>query len=253
MSRDSMDVIGVSRPACMAMTEPEPETSGRRGPSLRVLACTFDCYGTLIDWQKGIEESLGALLRNAGLGRSSPVFPVYDEAERALEGRYAPYRDILAAAAIQTSRRLGVPLPEGAAKGFAGSLPSWPAFPDTVDVLRELGRRGIRRFILSNVDRDLLLETVRRNSLEVDGVVTAEDVRSYKPAPAHWERFFDQTSLERSTVLHVAQSLFHDIAPASKLGLRTVWVNRYDLESPPAPRPTFTVRDLHGLLSLLGP
>ncbi len=218
----------------------------------RVRACTFDCYGTLVDWRSGIEESLGQRLRAAGMEGQRPVFPTYDTAERELEGNYAPYRDILAASALRTAQRLGVNLPAVAAREFAKSLPSWPVFPDTAEALRGLGRSGVGRYILSNVDRDLLSETIRRNSLEVDGVITAEDVRSYKPAPAHWNRFFRDTSLDVSAVLHVAQSLFHDIVPAEALGIRTVWINRYGLEAPPMPRPTYTLPDLRGLPSLLG-
>ncbi len=226
-----------------------PEDRSRRAVPVR--ACTFDCYGTLIDWQRGIEENLGNRLRAAGLKGSRRVFPVYDAAERELEGSYAPYRDILAASALRAADRLGAPLSDSAAREFATSLPSWPAFPDTAEVLRDLGRRGVRRYILSNVDRDLLSETIRRSSLEVDGVVTAEDVHSYKPAPAHWTRFFRDTSTSPTDVLHVAQSLFHDIVPADALGIRTVWVNRYGLRPPAALRATYTLPDLQGLPSLL--
>jgi FMN phosphatase YigB (HAD superfamily) len=120
-----------------------------------------------------------------------------------------------------------------------------------VEVLRELGRTGVRRIILSNIDRDLLEETIRRNHLEVDGFVTSEDVRSYKPSPSHWLEFFRRYPEDRRTTLHVAHSLVHDIVPAGKLGMRTVWVDRYGEPRPPSIRPTYTLRDLRGLLELV--
>lgn len=229
-----------------------------RGPSSdrqhdrSVQVCTFDCYGTLIDWRTGIDQTLGRTLRSQGYAGARSVFSVYDEAEREAEGRYAPYREVLTSAASRAARQLGVALTAASAMEFAESLPTWPPFPDTVGVLRELGRRGVSRFVLSNVDRDLLEETVRRNGLEIDGVVTADDVRSYKPAVGHWLRFFGDHPVDRDAVLHVAQSLFHDIVPAERLGLRTVWVNRYQEVRPASVRPTYTTRDLRGLLELIG-
>lgn len=216
-----------------------------------VAACTFDCYGTLIDWRTGIEQTLGWALRSRGYTGTSRIFPVYDESERVEEAGYAPYREVLAFSAMRTAERLGVKLPALEAEKFAESLPRWPAFPDTVEVLHELGQRRVGRFILSNVDRGLLQGTIRRNHLEVDGFVTAEDVRSYKPAPSHWLTFLRDHPIDRANVLHVAQSLFHDIVPAQRLGLRTVWVNRYDDPQPPDIRPTYTIRNLRELLGLI--
>jgi len=217
-----------------------------------VAVCTFDCYGTLIDWRAGIEECLGRALRLQGYAGTQPVFPVYEESEKTAEHRYAPYRQVLTSAAVDAAAKLGVNLSAAAAREFADSLPTWTAFPDTAEALRELGRRGVQRYILSNVDRDLLQETIRRNHLEVDGVVTAEDVRSYKPALAHWLRFFEDHPVDRAEIVHVAQSLFHDIVPASRLGLRTVWVNRYGGPLPTDVRPTYVTRDLHELLTVIG-
>jgi 2-haloalkanoic acid dehalogenase type II len=204
----------------------------------------------LIDWRAGIEATLGRLLREQGYTGRRPLFPVYLQAERVEEEGYARYRDVLASTAIRVAETAGVPLSASRAREFADSLPSWPAFADTAPVLRELGRRGIGRFILSNVDRDLLRETIRRNALEVDGFVTAEDVRSYKPAPAHWVRFFRDHVVDRTCHLHVAQSVSADIVPATELGLRTAWINRYDEVPRSSDRPTYTFSDLRGLLSI---
>jgi 2-haloacid dehalogenase len=232
----------------MAASGPrEPEgRSGDKAPR----ACTFDCYGTLIDWRTGIEQNLRRILRPRGLHGAQSLYLAYLGAERAVEKRYVPYRDVLSEAAVRAARTLGVALPAAQAREFADSLPRWPAFPDTVEVLGLLRQRGIGRFILSNVDRDQLEATIRVHSLEVDGFVTAEDVRSYKPHPAHWERFFDEHPIERGGVLHVAQSLYHDIVPATALGLRTVWVNRYSDALPGDVRPTFVLPDLRGLPGL---
>ena len=227
-----------------------PDPRSARAGSPRVTACTFDCYGTLIDWRAGIERALGAALRARGDPGPTPVYDLYTEVERDVETRYAPYREILATSAHRVGERLGIPLSASDAREFAESLPTWSAFPDTVPTLRELGRRGVRRVILSNVDRDLLEETIRRNRLEIDGFVTAEDVRSYKPGAAHWLRFFQDYPGDRETTLHVAHSLVHDIVPAQRLGLRTVWVDRYTEARPPSIRPTYSVRDVRSLFTL---
>lgn len=225
---------------------------GRIGDRDRpILSCTFDCYGTLIDWRAGIEDWLGGALRELGYAGTQSVFLAYLKSERAEEERYAPYRDVLASTAMRVAEGFGIELPTSKAREFADSLPTWPAFSDTVEVLRELGRRGVERYILSNVDRDLLQETLRRNVLEIDGFVTADEVRSYKPALPHWLRFFREYPVNPSTHLHVAQSLLVDIVPATKLGLRTAWVNRYDAAPPSSVRPTYTLDDLRELLTLM--
>lgn len=227
--------------------------SDRKAESSRsIRACTFDCYGTLIDWHAGVEQTLGPALRAHGYSGSGRIFPAYEESEKAVERAYRPYREVLASSAIRTAEKLGVSLPATEAKKFAEGLPAWPAFPDTASVLHELGRQGVRRYILSNVDRDLLQETIRRNHFEVDGIVTAEDVQSYKPAPGHWIRFLQDHPGEEAGLLHVANSLFHDIVPANGLGWRTVWVNRYGEPLPVDIQPAYTIRDLRGLLGLIG-
>ena len=237
--------------------EDAPRRSSARGtrPSMysggRVTACTFDCYGTLIDWRAGIDENLGQMLRDRGYHGAESVYEAYTTVERQEETRYASYRTILATSAIRVGERLRVRLPAEDARRFAESLPSWPAFEDTVEGLRALGRLGIRRIILSNVDRALLEATLRRSHIEVDGFVTAEDVRSYKPEGAHWLRYFQEYPEDRGTTWHVAHSWFHDIVPAQRLGLPTVWVDRYSEPRPRSVRPDFTVRDLRGLIRLV--
>jgi 2-haloacid dehalogenase len=212
---------------------------------------TFDCYGTLIDWRKGIETHLGQLLRMNGLASSVSVYPLYVKLEAEEEGKYKSYREILRDTAIKVAEHFRVPITESEAKLFAESVPSWPPFGDTVESLKELGKSGYKRVILSNIDRDLLKETILQNGLDVDGYITAEDVGSYKPSFGHWNRFFETYKASKGATLHVAQSTYHDIIPGSKLAICTAWINRYSEASPPGINPTYVLSDLRGLLKLL--
>jgi 2-haloacid dehalogenase len=206
---------------------------------------TFDCYGTLIDWRAGIEQGLRSALGEVGLTGQS-LLQAYVAAEQREERTYKRYRSVLRDAAIAMSEALGRRVTVEAAEEFASSVPMWPAFPDTARFLREMGSRGHLRYILSNVDDDLLEETIRRHGLEVDGYVTAEEVRSYKPDPGHWREFMAKTGALEGEVLHVAQSAFHDIIPAERLGIESAWVNRYGERLPPA-APSFIADSLEGL------
>ena len=211
---------------------------------------TFDCYGTLIDWRTGIERELARMVGDVKL--SGPqLLAAYVEAEKSQESTYKKYREVLRRTVTSMSGVLGVTVTKGAAQAFAGSVPRWPAFSDTAGFLREMGSRGFKRYILSNVDNDLLEETVRRHGFEVDGFVTAEEVGSYKPRPGHWERFFQKTGAKRERLLHVAQSVYHDIIPAQGMGLATAWVNRYHEPMPKAASPTFVTDSLANLAELL--
>ncbi len=212
---------------------------------------TFDCYGTLVDWRKGIETHLGEVLIKNGLPSGVSVFPLYVKLEAEEEGQYKSYREVLKDTAVKVAEHLKVSIAENEAKMFAASVPSWPPFGDTVVSLKELGKRGYKRIILSNIDKDILKETILRNSLDVDGYITAEDVGSYKPSPGHWDRFFDAYKTKKEATLHVAQSIFHDIIPCSKLAISTAWINRYNEATPPAVNPTYVFDDLKSLMRLL--
>ncbi len=212
---------------------------------------TFDCYGTLIDWKTGIDSALrSALGRTALEGRE--LMRAYVEAENREESVYKRYRDVLRRTTLSLSDTLGVVVTESAAESFAGSVPTWPAFPDTAKFLRDMGASGYRRYILSNVDNDLLDETIRRNGLEVDGVVTAEEVGSYKPNAGHWLEFLRRTGATKDEILHVAQSIFHDIIPVQNLGIASAWINRYRENLPPDLSPTIISDDLDGLREVIG-
>lgn len=211
---------------------------------------TFDCYGTLIDWRAGIEAGLRSALGRVGL-QGQDLLDVYVEAEKRQESRYIKYREVLGRTALSMARSLGVPVSRSAADKFAASVPSWPAFPDSGGFLREMGSRGYRRFILSNVDNDLLEATIRKNGLEVDGYVTAEQIGSYKPNPAHWKEFMSRTGARKGEMLHVAQSVFHDIIPTQRMRIGSAWVNRYHEKLPPNASPLIISDTLKSLGELL--
>lgn len=213
---------------------------------------TFDCYGTLIDWRNGIEAHLGDLLRKNGLAQGVRVYPIYLRFEAEEDGKYKSYKDILADTAMKSAGHLRVSITKEEARKFASSVPSWKPFVDTLESLRQIGEKGYKRVILSNIDRDLLRDTINQNRLEVDGYVTAEDVGSYKPALGHWNRFFDEYKATKNETLHVAQSLYHDIRPATSIGVATAWINRYSDVKPSEINPAYVSPDLRSFLKALG-
>lgn len=152
---------------------------------------------------------------------------------------------------MRLSRSLGIEIHGPEAERFANSVPDWPTFKDTAEALRKLGSHGYKRYILSNVDTDLLEETISRNGLDIDGFVTAEETGSYKPDHGHWLEFLSRTGAKKEETLHVAQSVFHDIVPAGNLGFATAWVNRYREPMPERIRPLYVCDDLQGLVEAL--
>jgi 2-haloacid dehalogenase len=194
---------------------------------------TFDCYGTLIDWNRGIRRELERLF---GVGRVPRLLERYHELEPRVQAEaYRSYREVLSHTLERTAAAEGLQIPEGEANALGGSLPSWEPFPEVPDALRELRERGWQLAILSNSDRDLIAASQAQIGVPFDIVVVAEDTGSYKPAHGHWERFFEVTTADRDRHVHVAASLFHDIAPANELGLTTVWINRLGEEADPEP------------------
>jgi 2-haloalkanoic acid dehalogenase type II len=212
---------------------------------------TFDCYGTLIDWRNGLESYLGGLLKTKGLRPEVSVYPIYVRLEAEQEGKYRSYRNILRDTAISVAEHFNLSITDEEAREFAETIPNWKPFGDTVNSLKVLGERGYKRIILSNIDRDLLQKTIARNDLTIDGYVTAEDVGSYKPAPGHWNRFFEAYKVTKEKTLHVAQSIYHDIIPSSKIGVANAWINRYGEVKPPETHPTFLFPSLAALLDKL--
>lgn len=185
---------------------------------------TFDCYGTLIDWESGIREALQEQLQQSGREWQDRYFDLYVEIEAKEEcGSYRPYREILTAVELEVLSRAG--LDSVSKPRLAASLAQWEPFEDTVGALHQL-KDKYKLGVLSNIDRDLFRKTNKRLQVDFDVVVTAQDVESYKPGPAHFEEMLSVTGLSKKQVLHAAQSLYHDIAPCNDLDIPCVWINR---------------------------
>jgi 2-haloacid dehalogenase len=201
---------------------------------------TFDCYGTLIDWNAGISAVLERLW---GVEQAPKLLDRYHELEPQIQSeQYRSYAEVMTLTLEALAREIGYGIPEGESGILAQSLPDWPPFEEVPGSLAELRTRGWKLAILSNSDRELIAASMKRLGVPFDLAIVAEDVQSYKPAHGHWERFFEATTADRDRHVHVAQSHFHDIVPADELGLTSVWVNR--LGESGDPQPTREVRDL---------
>ena len=191
-------------------------------------AITFDCYGTLIDWEAGIT---GAFASAGCTAPSEVLLAEYGRIEPAIESRgYLPYRDVLKEASLCVLEALGGKLPAGREDFLPESLPGWKPFDDTNAALRRLSEAGFKLGILSNVDDDLLAATCRHFSVPFDFTITAQQVRSYKPAAPHFLAARDR--LRGSRWLHAAQSFFHDVEPCLRLGIPVAWINRRNQRVP---------------------
>jgi 2-haloacid dehalogenase len=196
-----------------------------------VKALSFDCYGTLIDWETGIAAVLGPWARDAGLGLDDEqLLAAYADHEAAVERDQptSPYPDVLATAFRRTGEALGRPVTDAWATRLGSSVPDWPAFPDSADALAALAAH-YRLLIVSNVHRAGFAASNRQLRGRFAAIITAEDVGGYKPAANHFQALFatlDELGIARTELVHVAQSLFHDHVPANQAGLRSVWINR---------------------------
>lgn len=193
----------------------------------RFEALTFDCYGTLIDWETGIVDALGGLLRAHGVQLSDDdILEAYARHETRIEaGPFRRYREVLMEVGRAVSVEHGVTASEAELAAFGGSVADWPAFADSADALVALAAR-FRLGVITNCDDDLFAASNRQLRVDFDAIVTAQQMGSYKPALANFEAMFERLDLPRDRILHVAQSLYHDHVPAKKLGLTTVWVDR---------------------------
>ena len=223
---------------------------------------TFDCYGTLIDWETGILSSLRTLLRNPPDLDDDKLLNLYAEIEAQIEsGPYMNYRAVLGRTAEEIGRRLKIRILPGDAQRFAETLRIWKPFPDTVKALQALARR-YKLAIISNVDDDLFADTQRLLRTSFEFVVTAQQVRSYKPSQNNFQEALkraEKAGIKKEEILHAAESLYHDIGPANALGLQTVWVHRrYDKQGfgatkPGTAMPTLRVRSVAELAEQMAP
>jgi 2-haloacid dehalogenase len=190
-------------------------------------ALTFDCYGTLIDWEAGILAGIRATLDPRGVRPpDDELLERYAATEAGLEaGPYRRYRDVLGAGLRAVAAGYGVDPSTSEVEAFGGSVGDWPAFPDSRAALARLQRR-FRLGVLTNCDDDLFAASNRRLGVEFDWIVTAQQARGYKPLTANFELLFERLALPRARILHVAQSLFHDHVPAKALGLTTIRIDR---------------------------
>jgi 2-haloacid dehalogenase len=220
---------------------------------------TFDVYGTLIDWEAGIATGLRGVLGPREVeADEDDLLERFGRHEAALEaGPYRPYREILAGALAGTCEEFGVEPTREELDAFGGSVGAWPAFPDSAAALAALGRR-FRLGVITNCDDDLFAASNERLGVTFEWAITAQQVGSYKPDLRNFEAAFERIGVPRDRILHVAQSLFHDHAPAGRLGLTSVWVDRRHGRSgsgatPPATAsPTLTVADMASFARLAG-
>lgn len=187
---------------------------------------TFDCYGTLIDWERGLLTALRAQLREAVAGvPDEELLEAFAAVEHAAQSPYQPYRAVLAQALGELGARYGVEPSEEARAVFAGSVPDWPAFPDSHEALTRLQAR-YRLVPITNCDDDLFAGSAARLGITFDDVVTAQQAGAYKPDERPFLLAFERLGVPRERILHVAQSLWHDHVAAGRLGLTSVWINR---------------------------
>jgi 2-haloalkanoic acid dehalogenase type II len=187
---------------------------------------SFDCYGTLIDWNRGIGDALERLWPDAD---RATLLRCYHEVEPQVQaGEALPYREVLGLCTGRVAAALGLPPVAGVESTVADSLPTWPPFAEVPGALQELRAAGWRLAILSNTDPDLLAASVAVLGVSIDLTVTVAEAGSYKPAPGHWQALRRHSAVTPDRHVHVAASLFHDIAPCAELGIPAVWINRLD-------------------------
>jgi 2-haloacid dehalogenase len=205
---------------------------------------TFDVYGTLVDWNRGLRGELGRLF---GQSNAEELLASYHAIEPRLQREHpdSSYRDVMAMALAEIASQTGSELPAEERDALGASLPGWPVFPEVPDALFDARRRGWKLVALSNTDRDFIEASLRAIGVPFDGAVVASEVGSYKPAHGHWRAFQESTGADPARHVHVAQSHFHDIVPATELGIRTIWINRLGERGDPAP--TRELPDLAGL------
>ena len=221
-----------------------------------ISVATFDCYGTLIDWEGGLASFLAALSLRYGDPNPEPGRILRDRWEaiqfEILQGPYKPYKQVLAESLRTWAAERGLPAEAADGEALVRAMRSWQPFPDTRPALLRAREAGLKLVILSNTDRDIIAETLRHLEVPFDAVITAEDCGAYKPALTNFERLVREVALPPDQLLHTAFGFKYDIGPARQLGLRTAWINRH-VEPPPGTAwPDYEWRDLWGLAELAG-
>ncbi len=189
---------------------------------------SFDCYGTIVDWETGISDAVAGLCARHGLGKTpQEILALFADSEPEVQtsGEFLDYRRVLRDVLAVMARQLDIPLSGSEADALSNSLPRWPVFPDAVAALRTLQTR-YRLAIISNVDDDLFQQTQDALGISFDAVVTSLQARSYKPDLCNFHLAQERMGVESVNWLHIGESLYHDIGPANLLGLDSVWVNR---------------------------
>ncbi len=217
-----------------------------------VVALSFDCYGTLIDWEKGMRDAFQRVISRHSLSVDvEQMVRRYIEIELEVEGEtYRKYKDVLRISTRKLLEEMGVEPSIDEENVLVETLPRWPPFPETREALRRLQEKGLKLIILSNVDDDLIKGSVELIGVEFDDIITAEQTRSYKPAHGHWIRMLEAHKLEKEQVIHVGASYVHDIVPASNLGFKTVWINRKNETPKVRPVHSYEFPDLSPLPTL---
>ena len=205
---------------------------------------SFDCYGTLIDWQSGARAAVDAIPELAEVDKAALIARRLEVELEVEHERYRPYDDVLAISIQRTGLEFGVSVSDASARFFAESIRDWPPFQDAGGFLKRLATVGIPMAILSNVTRASLGVSVRKLGASFDQLVTAEDVRSYKPDHDHWRELYRTRQIEPKQQLHIAGSIAHDIRPATELGATTVWVRRAHEPMPDDVTPDLIVQSL---------
>jgi 2-haloacid dehalogenase len=220
---------------------------------MEIKVATFDCYGTLIDWEGGAASFLYELAR----GHEPEPPPGRELRERweelqfgLLSGDYLPYRDILAASLDAWARERSYALSGDEGERLARSMESWQPFPDTVPALRAAKEAGLRLWIISNTDRAIIEHSLRHLEVDFDGVTVAEDCRAYKPADGPFRHALGQIGVEPEEILHVAFGFKYDLPPAQRHGMHTAWVNRHRDPAPGPERPDHEWDDLWPLVEV---
>lgn len=218
----------------------------------RFKAITFDCYGTLIDWESGLLAALRPVLRAHGsnLG-DAEILALYSEIEPKAQVPYRRYRDVLAQVARQTADRLGFSISQPEAESLPNSLRNWLPFPDTNEALTKLKTR-YQLAIISNTDDELFAATSKHFDVKFDEVITAEQAQAYKPSLVPFRLALKRLGLSRDQVLHAGQSIYHDVLPARSLGVTAVLVQRrgFGATRPVDGIPHLTVSDMKTLAEL---